>query len=122
MQENATKINSADLVNQCVDNLIIEKGLEKLDVNKRMAVHDALAEQLTGRMNEAIIYRLPDESFEEAKRYMEGGNVDVDKLRRIVEGAGLDIDKIIAGVIERFRKDFLAIDMTSLGENGKEEA
>lgn len=116
MQENAT-ITTAEVVEKVVDELIAEKGLDKIQDEQKAELKKTLSEQLIKRINLAILRDLPDDKFEEFDRISKKKGVDYEELQDIVADSNLDTDKIIKEEVEGFRKMVLDLDL-----DAKEEA
>lgn len=104
-------IATADLVNQCVEGLIAEKGLDKLSDEKHRKLHDILAGQLMSQINTAILYSLPDDKFDEIEKMADGEEIDPDKLQEVVASADIEYSGLVEKVIEKFREAFLSLDI-----------
>ena len=104
-------------INKVVDGLIEEKGLGQIDDDKKALLRESLAEQLTERINEAIVYRMSEGKFKEYQDVVTAEKLDEERLEKVVKGSGLNLKEITEGVIERFRKTFLEFDFSEL--NGK---
>ena len=112
MQEN--KMRTSELVGQCVDGLISEKGLDKLDKKNKDEVKKMLSDSLTEQINRSILYALPDEKLDELESAMGQDDFYEGRLQQIIESAHLNGDEIVKETVERFRNAFLAIDTTSM--------
>ncbi|MBQ6355286.1 hypothetical protein IJJ18_02620 [Candidatus Saccharibacteria bacterium] len=110
MQENAT-ITTAEVVDKVVDDLIAEKGLDKIQDGQKQELRRMLSEQLVKRINLAVLKELPDDKFEEFEKASKKKDVDFEELQDIVAGAGLDTEKIVEEVIQNFRKVVLDLDL-----------
>lgn len=110
MQENAT-ITTAEVVEKVVDGLIAEKGLDKIQDEQKAELKTMLSEQLTKRINLAILQKLPDDKFEEFEKSLKKKDVDYEELQDIVADADIDAEKIISEVVENFRKVVLDLDL-----------
>ena len=110
MQENAT-ITTAEVVDKVVDDLIAEKGLDKIQDGQKQELRRMLSEQLVQRINLAVLKELPDDKFEEFEKASKKKDVDFEELQDIVAGAGLDTEKIVEEVIQNFRTVVLDLDL-----------
>ena len=116
MQDNAT-VTTAEVVDKVVDDLIAEKGLDKIQDDQKAELKKMLSEQLVKRINLAILQELPDDKFEEFEKASKKKDVDYEDLQDIVANANLDAGKIVEEVIQNFRKEVQDLDL-----NGKAEA
>lgn len=110
MQENAT-VTTAEVVDKVVDDLIAEKGLDKIQDDQKAELKTMLSEQLIKRINLAMLQKLPDDKFEEFEKASKKKDVDFEELQDIVAGAGLDAEKITEEVVENFKKVVLDLDL-----------
>ena len=110
------EIATADLVNQCVEGLIAEKGY-KLSNEKHAKLHDVLAAQLMSQINTAILYSLPEDKFAEIEGLVaDDAEVDPERLQAVVASTDIEMTGIVNRVIEKFREAFLEIELNEKAE------
>lgn len=113
MKENAT-MSTDELIDRVVDGLIEEKGLDKID--NKTELKERLSEELTKRVNMAVLEKLPDDKFDEFEKMAKEDNAEYNKLQDLVASSDVDFTETIKEAIERFRQAFLDIDIKAKGK------
>jgi len=107
-------VSDEEAVARFADQLIEEKGLGGLEEADKKKLREEISEKFIDRVNEALIFALPDDRFKEMRELLDKAdaeNADGDeamkRISEIVESANLDMKKIVTETAEDFRRIFL---------------
>ena len=102
MQKNAMAVNGLD---DFVDKLIEEKGLENLDDEVLKQIKNDLTSRIEDRINAAILAALPSEKLEDFEKILELGNTE--EIQLFCSKNILDPDQLVASELISFRQTYL---------------
>ena len=100
-------IAGGEVVAQFAKSLIEEKGLTNLAPEQQARLQRMIEEKTIELVNQAIIYALPDDRFDELEKMMDQPDVEDSKIIELIEGSGLDLSKIATEVMNEFRQAYL---------------
>ncbi len=97
-------------LNQYVDILIKEKGLDKLPEEKQENMRERVKEVIVDAFNTEILRSLPDDKLQEFNQALDEDK-SLDEIGEIVKSAGVDIDAILKKVLDVTRDTFLGLNI-----------
>ncbi len=89
-------------------NLIEEKGLTNLSSEQKATLQHAIEEKLVELVNQAIIYAMPEDKFEELEKMVDRDDANEEEIVNLITNSGVDLQKIATEVMTEFRQAYLA--------------
>jgi len=102
MRKNTIAINELD---EFVNKLIEEKGLDNLDVETLKQIKSDLMSRLEDRINAAILAALPPEKLENFEKILDQGGTE--EIQSFCSKNILNLDQLIASELMSFRQTYL---------------
>lgn len=90
-----------------IDSLIEEKGLGKLNDEEKAQLRATLDESLTDTINQALLYALPDDKFQELEALADRDDVTTEQVTELIANSGIEVEKVVKEAMEDFRRIFL---------------
>ena len=102
-----TNLSDNETISRFADSLIQDKGLGGLEETKKAELKSAIIERLTDTINQALIYALPDDKFEELEKLADSEGTKVEQVAELIANSGIDTQAIVTETMDKFRRIFL---------------
>ena len=114
IKDSLSNISDDQAVAAFIEELIEDKGLGGIDEEKKAELRATLDESLTDTINQALLYALPDEKFNELEELANSDDVTSEQVTELIANSGIDVKAVASEAMADFRRAFL--------EGGKKEA
>ena len=102
-----TGLSDEQAISRFADSLIDAKGLGGLDDERKAKIKAEIEEKTVDTINQAIIYALPEDKFEELEALSDRENVTAAEVSELIKNSGVDVQKIVTKTMEKIQKSFL---------------
>lgn len=101
------KFNEERAMIAFADKLIVDKGITGLTNDQRGRLRRNLVDEMSNRLEEAVIMSLPDDKIIELEKLLDG-EVTEEQVDTLLDGSGVDFKAVYMRGLKDFRDSYLA--------------
>lgn len=110
LKERLGQMSNDEALEVFAEQLLIEGNYPEQDPDVRAEMRMDLKEQMSAKINSAIMEALPEDKITELDDLISSNNATSDNVGRLIQESGIDTSKVAGEALAEFRKEYLGED------------